>query len=147
VLIAISPEHVFGGRYSSELIGVHHQYSHETLTIAEVVREGEHPVLVGPLQHDEIDVGETLPARCLKYGLWLSKHDDLRFAVLVTPAERFGQSEGMHVEVAVPPGDDGAKLSREFLDEIEKRITQTGLIAARSYRSRRGAAFPEKPER
>ena len=116
---------VFGKKYTSELIGVHAQYNHETLTVAQLTNEGNYPVLVGPLQHEEIDVGEALPARCLKQGLWLSKHDGLIFAVLVTPAVRFGQDAGIHVEIAIPPGEAGLKLSREFLDEVERLILQT----------------------
>lgn len=119
-------ERLFDKQYAAELLGVHPQYSHETLTIPDITREGDHPVVVGPLQHDEIEVGESLPARCLKRGLWLSQSDGVRFAVLVTPAEKFGHSEGMHVEIAVPPGEAGMKLSRRFLDSVEKLIAQSG---------------------
>jgi hypothetical protein len=117
---------VFAKRYQAKLIGVHSQYGHETLTIAHLLRDANYPVLVGPLQHDEIDVGETLPARCLKHGLWLSASAGARFAVLLTPAERFGHIEGVHVEIAVPPGETGLKLSRAFLDEVEKLVNQSG---------------------
>ena len=117
---------IFSDRYTAKLIGVHAQYTHETLTVAHLLREENHPVLVGPLQHDEIDVGETMPARCLKQGLWLSDTKGITFAVLLTPAERFGQNEGAHIEIAVPPGETGLDLSRAFLDEVEKLINQGG---------------------
>lgn len=124
--LQLAMERLFDGRYTVELVGVHQQYSHETLTIPDIVRESDHPVVVGPLQHDEIDVGDRVPARCLKRGLWLSRSGGVPFAVLMTPAERFGHSEGMHVEIAVPPGEDGLKLSRTFLDELEKLINNSG---------------------
>jgi ATPase family protein associated with various cellular activities (AAA) len=117
---------IFGERYQARLIGVHSQYSHETLTIAHLIREGNYPVLVGPLQYDEIDVGEILPARCLKHGLWLAATKEVLLAVLLTPAERFGHNEGVHVEIAVPPGEAGLELSRLFLDEVEKLINESG---------------------
>ena len=118
-------EKIFGAGYAGQLLGVHSLYSHETLTFADLTRAGTHPVLVGPLQHDEIDVGEAMPARCLKRGVWLSKSQDLRFGVLATPATRFGQDDGMHIEIAVPPGEPGLKLSQSFLAEVERLISQT----------------------
>ena len=117
---------MFDTRFQAKLVGIHPQYTHETVTFSHLLRSANHPVLVGPLQYDEIDVGETLPTRCLKHGLWLAKADELVFAFLVTPAERFGRSEGVHVEIAVPPGEAGFELSRRFLDDVEKLINQTG---------------------
>lgn len=139
-------ERLFKEQDEADLVGVHPQYSHETLTIPDITREGDHPVVLGPLQHDEIEVGESLPARCLKRGLWLSQSEGVRFAVLVTPAEKFGHSEGMHIEIAVPPGDPGMKLSRGFLDSVERLISQTGsyrgkvisLEASHSYSGKAG---------
>src|SRR5439155_25709004 len=57
---------------------------------------------------------------------WLSAVEGIAFAALLTPAERFGHNEGVHVEIAVPPGKAGLELSRTFLDEVEKLINQTG---------------------
>jgi ATP-dependent 26S proteasome regulatory subunit len=48
------------------------------------------------------------------------------FAVLLTPAERFGRCEGVHIEVAVPVGEAGLKLTRSFLDRLEKLINESG---------------------
>ena len=123
--LQVALERVFKDQYPADLIGVHPQYSHETLTVADLTREGNYPVLVGPLQHDEVDIGEAIPARCLKRGLWLARLDGTSFVVLASPAVRFGHDEGVHVEIAVPPGDAGFKLSRTFLDEIERLINQT----------------------
>jgi hypothetical protein len=116
---------VFGEEYQARLVGVHAQYTHETLTVAHLLREENYPVLIGPLQHDEIEVGEVLPARCLRQGLWLGAAQDMRFVVLLSPAERFGRSNGTHVEIAVPPGEAGLDLSRKFLDRIEKLISES----------------------
>jgi len=143
---------VFGERFSARLLGVHAQYSHETLTIGDLTREGNYPVLVGPLQHDEVDVGESMPARCLKRGLWLSKSGPTLFAVLATPASRFGRDEGVHVEIAVPPGEAGLKLSRAFLAEIEKLISQTAsyrgkVISLEATRNYSGKASSVKVHR
>src|SRR6266478_3283472 len=94
--LQLALERLFKENYSAKLVGVHSEYGHETLTIAHLIRQGDHPVIVGPLQHDEIDTGETMPARCLKCGLWLSAMKGNPFVVLLTPAERFGHNEGVH---------------------------------------------------
>src|SRR6266487_621213 len=109
-------DHLFSKCYQANLIGVHPEFSHETLSIAHLAGDGHYPILIGPLQHDEIDIGEALPARCLKHGLWLASSEGLLFAVLLTPAERFGHNEGVHIEIVVPPGEAGLGLSRRFLD-------------------------------
>src|SRR5688572_30803222 len=132
---------LFAKRYEGRLIGVHSQYGHETLTVPHLTREGNYPVVVGPLQHDEVDVGDAMPVRCLKHGLWLSYAKAIPFGVLLTPAERFGQTEGVHIEIAVPPGEAGMKLSYDFLASVEKLVNQAGsyrgkvisLEATRSY--------------
>lgn len=124
--LQVALDRLFAERYQARLVGVHPQYSHETLTIAHLLAPGHYPVVVAPLQHDEIDVGETAPARCLRHGMWLSSWGGRAFAVLVTPAERFGHCDGVHVEIAVLPGEAGLELSREFLDRIEQLMHQTG---------------------
>ena len=145
-------ERLFSRCYQANLIGVHPEFSHETLSIAHLAGEGHYPILIGPLQHDEIDVGEALPSRCLKHGLWLANTAGLPFAVLITPAERYGRSEGVHLEIAVTPGEAGLVLSRKFLDEVENQINQTGsyrgkvisLEATHSYSGKSGSVKVHK---
>src|SRR5207247_5807932 len=119
-------EHLLSRCYPANLIGVHPEFSHETLSIAHLAGEGHYPILIGPLQHDEIDVGEALPSRCLKHGLWLANTAGLPFAVLITPAERYGRSRGVHLEITLTPGEAGLAISHEFLDAVENRISQPG---------------------
>ena len=145
-------EHLFSRCYQANLIGVHPEFSHETLSIAHLAGDGHYPILIGPLQHDEIDIGEALPSRCLKHGLWLANTAGLPFAVLITPAERYGRSEGVHLEIAVTPGEAGLALSHKFLDEVERQINQTGsyrgkvisLEATHSYSGKSGGVKVHK---
>jgi ATP-dependent 26S proteasome regulatory subunit len=44
---------------------------------------------------------------------------------LLSSAFRFGHAEGTHIEIAVPPGEDGSHLSRRLLDELEALVRQT----------------------
>src|ERR1700747_1880985 len=63
----------FATREKPTLLGIHSPLGHETPTLAHLFTRGPFPVELGPLQHDEVDVGDPTPARCLKNGLWLSK--------------------------------------------------------------------------
>src|SRR5215469_11828478 len=119
-------EKIFSATYQARLIGIHPQYSHEPLSTAHLVTEGHYPVLVGPLQQDEVDVGGPSPARCLQQGLWMGRVNKLPFAILLTPAHRFGQELGVHIEVAVPPGEEGATFSRAFFRQLEEMVNRAG---------------------
>src|SRR3954469_14272952 len=99
---------LFEAEYESRLLGIHRMYGHSTLTFPDLLNTTHDPVLVGPLQHSEIDIGETLPARCLRQGLWLGKSKSGPFAMLLTEVERYGRDGGTHLEIAVPPGEENA---------------------------------------
>ncbi len=118
-------EKLFSQERDTKLVGVHTQYQHETLTVAHLLGNQHFPVVVAPLQHEEIDIGETLPARCLRQGLWLAKEGAVPYTLLVSPAFRFGQPEGTHIEIAVPPGEAGAQLTRRLLDDLEALVKRT----------------------
>jgi hypothetical protein len=115
----------------SQLVGCHAQFSHETLTVAHLISNPHYPVVIAPLQHEEIELGDSEPARCLKQGLWLSKADGAPFALLLSPGTNYGRPQGVQVEVAVPPGEAGARLSRQLLDQIENLVKET-----KSYRGK-----------
>jgi hypothetical protein len=124
-------EDVVAKRGGGKLLGLHSPMNQETPTMAHLLSRGPFPMDVGPLQHDEIDVGDATPVRCLKNGLWLPGAGDVPFAILLSPSMRYGQVGGVHVEIAVPSGDRGARLSEELFREIEVRVG-----AGRTYRGR-----------
>jgi len=124
-------EKMFAEYPDSQVVGCHSQFTHETLTVAHLLSNPHYPVVVSPLQHEEIDIGDAMPARCLKQGLWLSRSRQTPFALLLSPATNYGQPQGVHVEVAVPPGKAGAQLSRRLLDTIENLVRET-----KSYRGK-----------
>ena len=119
-------ENIFADTYEAALYGIHPQYSHEPLSISHMATEGNYPPFIGPLQHDEIDLGETVPARCIQHGLWLGSNRGLAFAVLVTPAHRYGQALGVKVEIAVQAGEKGAIFSRAFFRQLEQLVNRAG---------------------
>lgn len=140
-------EKLFAERYSARLLGIHTEFGHETLSFAHMSSNEHYAVVIGPLQHDEVDIGEAVPARCLRQGVWLSRSESTAFAVLITPAARYGHIEGVSLEIAVPPGEAGLQLSRRFLDELERLVSQAGsyrgkvisLEALPAYHGRAGA--------
>lgn len=145
-------EKLFAERYPARLVGIHTDFGHETLSFAHLSSDSNYAVFIGPLQHDELDVGETIPARCLRHGVWLSRLDGTPFAVLTTPAARYAHIEGVSLEIAVPPGEAGLQLSRAFLDELERLVAQAGsyrgkvisLEALPAYHGRAGAVRVHK---
>jgi ATPase family protein associated with various cellular activities (AAA) len=104
----------------------------QALSIAQLLQRMPFPVDIGPLQHDEIDVGEALPARCVRQGIWLSSSNDgLPFAVLFDQGMQIGMPLGVHVEIAVPTGEKGLEFSQTFFRELERKIA-----AGRTYRGK-----------
>src|ERR1700733_1057101 len=72
---------LLGQRADVRLFGVLRQYGHETLTFANLMANAHDPAIIAPLQYEEIDIGETLPARCLRQGLWLSVQDKTPYSL------------------------------------------------------------------
>ncbi len=123
--VQLALDKMFAEHPKAKLLGVHTQFQHETLTIAHLLGNDHFPVVIGPLQNEEIDIGEALPARCLRQGLWLVQDGAVPFALLLSPAVRYGRPEGTHIEIAVPPGEAGSQLSRRLLDELEAMVGKT----------------------
>jgi hypothetical protein len=78
---------------------VHTHCQHKTLTIAHRVGVQPFACVIGPLQNEQIDIGETLPARCLRLGVRLVQHRAAPFAFVLSPAVRFGHREVTHIEL------------------------------------------------
>lgn len=118
-------------RPETSLVGVHSQMHQETPTLAHLFTRGPFPFDLGPLQLDEIDIGHDTPVRCLKNGLWLARQSETAFAVLLSPAMTYGRPMGVHLEIAVPAGEPGTRLSEELFRDLERRVA-----AGRTYRGR-----------
>src|SRR5688572_1440885 len=115
----------------SRLIGLHQQWGHDTLVFAKLWVRENYPVLIGPLQYEEVDTGDEQPTRCLKEVLWIGHSRKMPFAVLLTREKQYGRAEGMCMEIAVPPGEEGLAFSRELMGRAEKMVAE-----GRTYRGR-----------
>jgi hypothetical protein len=124
----VALDELLGTRYRVvRQTGAHQSWGHETLTFGSLVADEPQPVVAGPLHYEDIDVGEVLPARCLSIGLWLCLDEDgAPFALLISPHKEYGRLAGVHLEIAVVPGDAGNALTQRFLGELESRIAAAG---------------------
>jgi hypothetical protein len=129
--VQLSIDQYFSGREKPTLLGIHSPMSHETPTLAHLFTKGPFPVEIGPLQHDDVDVGDLAPVRCLKNGLWLSKDRELPFALLLSPAMQYGRVGGVHVELGVPAGERGLQFSQSLFRDLESLVN-----AGKTYRGR-----------
>ena len=124
-------QQLFADRAGTKLLGIHAQMGQETSTVAHLLGGRPFPIALGPLQYDEVDIGDATPVRCLKNGLWLSREGQLPFVLLLGPSMRYGQMGGVHVEVAVPAGEQEANFSQDLFRDLELRVA-----AGRTYRGR-----------
>lgn len=111
--------------------GIHAELTHETVTLGHLLASGHMTVVLGPLQYEEVDIGEVLPVQCVRRALWLAREGQIPFALILGPALRYGSATGTNLEIVVPPGHECAELARRVLDRIESSIK-----SASSYRGR-----------
>ncbi|MBV8829759.1 MAG: 26S protease regulatory subunit [Acidobacteriaceae bacterium] len=119
-------------RTGTRLLGLFSPNPHEPISLAQLLSRTPFGIEAGPLQYDEIDIGDTQPRRCLKNALWLAWEQDLPFAVTLSTGGRFGFETGVQVEIAVPIGEEGSKFSQDLFRNLEsisgKGATYRGRI-------------------
>ena len=131
--VQVALDEYFAAKDRSLRLGLHspHQRGTEAMGIAQLLQRTPFPIDVGPLQYDDVDVGEAMPARCVRQALWLSVADGLPFAVLLGRGAQMGMPFGIQVEIAAPSADSGMAFSESFFDVLEKKIS-----AGRTYRGK-----------
>lgn len=129
--LQLAVDDFFGSREKPALLGIHSAVGFETPTLAHLLTPGPFPVEIGPLQHEDVDIGDPAPARCLISGLWLSRDGELPFALLLSPSMRHGAASGVHLELAVPGGEPGLEFSQRFFRDLETRVSAGGTYRGR----------------
>ena len=84
--------------------GIHEQHRYETLNLAALSRDGRNALAIAPAQYYDVDVGESVPVKCLDNGLWLCRTNGLRYAVVLSSHREYGHESGTRIEIAVPAG-------------------------------------------
>jgi len=121
----------FAARKGITLFGIQSAMGHEAATLAQLLTPSPIPTDIGPLQHDEIDIGEAQPIRCLKNALWFGVERGISYVVLLGPSIQHGRPLGILVEIGVASGEAASEFSRSFFRHLE-----TGVNAGRAYRGR-----------
>lgn len=119
-------------KHSGRFFGVKTEHSYEGVSFSDLLFPSSHrPALAVSPEYEEVDIGEDVPARCLKNGLWILAENDLKFAVFLTRTQRHGQASGMQFQIAVPEGDSGNRVAHEFFKHLEEAV-----IRSESYRGK-----------
>jgi hypothetical protein len=116
---------------AAKIVGIQGGGSYETLSFPELFDDRWRPKLISPLQYEELDVGEDKPIRCLRDTLWTGEDGGVRWAVLLSREHQQGLAAGVQIEIAVPSGEDGARLVDGWFADLEKAVEN-----ARSYRGK-----------
>ncbi len=137
-------EKIFTGRFESTVYGTHRDYDYSVLKFSDFLEtDSSNAVVMGPLQFDEVDIGEQFPARCLTNALWICRSDTTRFAVLIAVGERH-HAEGVTLGIAVPQGESEINLSHSFLEEIEKLVHESGSYRGKVISLEQGSRYSGK---
>jgi hypothetical protein len=124
---------LFDGRTPvARFTGVQAMAWHQKTSLSDLlvsVRRGG--VAVAPPEYEDVDVGEDVPVRCLKVGLWLAERAGRRFALLVAPELNPMGMTALICQVATGTTDADAALADELLRTLERSVN-----AAPSYRGK-----------
>jgi hypothetical protein len=115
----------------SHFCGVQKEYAHDELSFSTLFVDGHSPAVAVPPQYEEVDIGEDQPVRCLKNGLWFLEQGTTRYAVLLSPAGRFGQITGAQFQIATTNDEAGAAVAQAFFKHLEDSV-----LKAASYRGK-----------
>ncbi|HLZ04447.1 MAG TPA: ATP-dependent Clp protease adaptor ClpS [Bradyrhizobium sp.] len=118
--------------FSSPLgfFGLHEEYR-DDLEFAQLLRDGRRAQALAPPQYLEVDIGESAPVKCLRNGLWLARHGELPYAVVLSRFREYRPDPALRIEIAVPAGPAGERFAERCFAELEEAVG-----AARSYRGK-----------
>lgn len=111
--------------------GIYDEHRYETLTFAGLNRNGRNAYGIAPAQYHEVDIGESVPVRCLDNGLWLCRTGKMRYAVVLSPHREHSRAFQTRIEIAVPTGAESAEFVQRCFSELESAVNE-----ARSYRGK-----------
>jgi len=84
-----------------------------------------------PLEHEEVDIGEDEPVRCIRNGLWLLEAAGAKIAVLQSQVPGLRDSPKVRFDIAAENNPAGIEFTRDFFKALEVAVKQ-----AESYRGK-----------
>lgn len=125
-------DELFGERLIPDnFLGLHQQYSHETLSFAKLLEQSRNAIEVAPAQYEDVDIGAGEIVRCLKNGLWLRRDERAAYAIVLSQKDEYGQGGALTVEVAAPPGEVGAEICTKVFSALELRLSKGSCYRGR----------------
>ena len=92
-------ERALDGAGDVRFYGARLRTGRQAFRFSDLLEEGKGGIAVGPPVHDELEIGEAQPLRCLQRGLWLFTRAEGRFALLLDVNDAMRRS-GVRVEIA-----------------------------------------------
>jgi hypothetical protein len=121
----------FIARSARQCVGVRSRYA-ETITVASLMEPGQYAAQVGPVSHEDIDLGDGDLAKCITSALATAEVEGEPVALLLSREAAAGCGfQGVRVEVAMPSADDAAARMNALLDLFESAVRR-----AQSYRGK-----------
>lgn len=84
-----------------------------------------------PLEHEEVDIGEQNPVRCVRNALWLAESEGVNVAILLSQVYGFHDDPKVRIDIATENTPSGNALMRTVFVSLEKAVKE-----ARSYRGK-----------
>jgi hypothetical protein len=117
-------DELFGERrIPDNFVGVHQEYSHQTLDFSKLLNRSRSAVEAAPAQYQDVDIGSGETVHCLKNGVWFLADQLGPYTVVVSQNDNYGRRGDLIVEIAVPPGEAGLRLSTQVFNALEKRLS------------------------
>jgi len=113
------------------LLGIAEDRRYETLSMSGLMQSDGFAAAIAPLQYNDVDIGEPIPAKCLNNGLWLCATSGLRYAVLLAIHREHSREPGVRIEIMAPAGAAGTTLVQQCFSALEDAVQ-----AARTYRGK-----------
>ncbi|MGH9578451.1 MAG: hypothetical protein ACRD3R_13515, partial [Terriglobales bacterium] len=107
---------LFGGLPGTRFVGARIRDRDFDFRFSDLAEAGD-GIAIGPAEHQDVDIGESEPVRCLTRGLWIAEQGRVRFALLLDVREAY-RGIRVRLEIAVPPGDAPARYAALLMERL-----------------------------
>ncbi len=129
--LQIALEHLLGDFTVDKVTGLSQKGGYDNNDFTHLLENGNRATALGPLQYEDVDIGEDSPKKCLKNGLWLLSKQTQKLALLLTINNDYMGKSLINVEIISPQGKKGNKLSSDITEFIKNTLEES-----RSYRGK-----------
>jgi len=102
-----------------DTVGIKNEHSFFVMDFANLLNPESSSLIAGPVQYEDVDVGDEQPARCAGDILWLLQKDGVPFALLAAIEQQPCQQPVLQVFLAGPQTDKATQITSDFFDRLE----------------------------